>query len=116
MKVTLLALLTKSKKCDIPYLIPVNTLFDSVAQNKQLNFIVNVEKYITDLLHDLKNYEVISETINKILKQRGSRFGIPYGLCKIHKHLVDNLHFRPIMSAIKRPIYHIYIIVLFVGK
>ena len=46
-----------------------------------MNFIVNVEKHITDLLKDLKNSEVISETVYKSLKPRGSRFGILYGLC-----------------------------------
>ena len=92
-----------------------NILYDSskftqvsVARNKQLNFIVNVEKYITDLLKDLKNSEVISETAYKSLKPRGSRFEILYGLCKVHKQLDDNCpHFRPIMSAIKTPIYNL---------
>ena len=38
-----------------------NQLF--VAEDKQLNFIVNVEKHIADLLKDLKNSEVISEIV-----------------------------------------------------
>ena len=92
-----------------------NILYDSskftqvsVAENKQLNFIVNVEKYITDLLKDLKNSEVISETAYKSLKPRGCRFEILYGLCKVHKQLVDNCpHFRPIMSAIKTLTYNL---------
>ena len=89
----------------------------SVDEDKQLNFIVNVEKHVTGLLKDLKNSEVISETVYKSLKNRGSRFGIPYCLSKVHKQLVDNCPpFRPIMSAIKTPIYHIYIIALFVSK
>ena len=37
----------------------------SATKDKQLNFIVNVEKHITDLLKDLKISEVISETIYK---------------------------------------------------
>ena len=38
------------------------------------------------------------------MKPRGSRFGILYDLCKVHKQLVDNCPpFRPIMSAIKTP-------------
>ena len=42
------------------------------------------------------------------MKQRGSRFGILYGLCKVHKQLVDNCPlFRSIMSAIKTPTYSI---------
>ena len=36
------------------------------------------------------------------MKPRGSRFGIFYGLCKVHKQLADNCPpFRTIMSAIK---------------
>ena len=74
----------------------------SVAENKQLNFIVNIEKHITDLLKDLKNSEVITETVYKSLKPRSSRFGILYGLCKVHNQLFDNCSpFRPITSAIK---------------
>ena len=80
----------------------------SVAGNKQLNFIVNVEKHITDLLRDLKNSEVVSETVHKSLKPRGFRFGILYGNCKVHKQLVDNCPpFGPIMSAIKTPSYNL---------
>ena len=73
-----------------------------------MNFIVIVEKHITDLLRDLKNSEVIFETVYKSLKPRGSRFGILYGLCKVHKQLVDNCPpFRPIMSAIRTPTYNL---------
>ena len=80
----------------------------SATKDKQLNFIVNIEKHITDLLKDLKISEVISENICKSLKQRGSKFGILYGLCKVHKQLVDNCPpFRPIMSAIKTPTYNL---------
>ena len=36
------------------------------------------------------------------------RFGILYGLCKVHKQLVDNCpSFRPITSTIKTPTYNI---------
>ena len=52
----------------------------SVAEDKQLNFINNVEKRMADFLEDLKNSEVIFETVYKSLKPRGSRFGILYGL------------------------------------
>ena len=76
----------------------------SVAENKQLNFIVNVEKHITDLPKDLKNSKVISETVCKSFKPRGSRFGIFYGLCKVHKQFVGNYPpFRSIMLVIKTP-------------
>ena len=45
----------------------------SVAEDKQLNFIVNFEKHITDLLRDLKNSKVIFETVYKSFKPRDSR-------------------------------------------
>ena len=65
-----------------------------------------LKNIITDLLKDLKNSEVSFENVYKSLKQRGSRFGILYGLCKVHKKLAHNCpHFRPIMSAIKTPTY-----------
>ena len=70
----------------------------SATEDKQLNFLVNVEKHITDLLKDLKNSDIISEIVYKSLKPRGSRFGILYSLCKVHKHLIDNCPpFSPIM-------------------
>ena len=73
-----------------------------------MNLIVNVEKHVTDLLKGLKISEVISETVYKSLKPRASRFGILYGLCKVHEQLVDNCPpFRPNMSAIKTPTYNI---------
>ena len=73
-----------------------------VTEDKQLNFIVNVEKHITDLLKNFKTSEVISEIVYKNLKPRGSKFGILYALCKVHKQLVDNCPpFKPIMSAVK---------------
>ena len=51
---------------------------------------VNIEKQITDLLKQLNDSQVISDTEYKKLKPRGSRFGALYGLCKIHKSLIDN--------------------------
>ena len=79
-----------------------------VADEKHLNFLVNIEKQITDLLKQLNGSQVISDTEYKKLKPRGSRFGISYSLCKIHKSLIDNCPpFRPILSAIKTPSYNI---------
>ena len=73
-----------------------------------MNFLVNIEKQITDLLKQLNDSQVISDTEYKKLKPRGSRFGILYGLCKIHKSLINNCPpFGPILSAIKPPSYSI---------
>ena len=69
---------------------------------------VNIEKQITDLLKQLNDSQVISDTEYKKLKPGGSRFGILYSLCKIHKRLIDNCPpFGPILSAIKTPSYNI---------
>ena len=80
----------------------------SISEDKQLNFIFDVEKYITELLKDLKISEVISETVNKSLKPRGSKFGILYGLCKVQKQLVDDCPpARPNMSTTKTSTYNL---------
>ena len=42
------------------------------------------------------------------MKPRGSKFGIIYGLCKVHKQLVDNCPpVRPNMSTIKTSTYNL---------
>ena len=79
-----------------------------VRKDKQLNFIVTDEKHITDVLKDFKESKVISETVYKKLKRRGSRFDIFYGLCKVSKQLVDNCPtFGPVMSAVETPTYNL---------
>ena len=75
---------------------------------KHLKFFVNIEKQITDFLKQLNNFQAISDTKYKKLKSRGSRSGKLYGLCKIHKSLIDKCRpFWPILSAIKTPSYNI---------
>ena len=49
-----------------------------VGNEKQLNFLDNLEKQVTDLLKQLKYSCIISDTVYKNLKARGSRFGILY--------------------------------------
>lgn len=87
MKITLLPLLIKtviSKKKKLKILSDSIKFSQVSVTDNKLNFIVNVEEHIIDLL------EVISENIYKNLKLRGSRFGIFYGLCKVHKQSVKN--------------------------
>ena len=80
----------------------------SVVVDKNLNFIIGIEKKLTDLLKELKAWEAISETDYIKLKPRGSRFGFLYGLCKTHKKVLDKrLPFIPILSAIKTPSYNL---------
>ena len=46
--------------------------------------------------------------INNIIKGAGSRPGVLYGLCKVHKAIVDVCSpFRPILSAIGTGTYKI---------
>ena len=69
-----------------------------ITKEKHLNFLINIEKQITDLLKQLNHSQVISDTEYKKLKHRGSRFGILYGLCKVRKSLIDNCPpFQPIL-------------------
>ena len=49
-----------------------------VGNEKQVNFLDNLEKQVTDLLKQLKYSCIISDTVYKNLKARGSRFGILY--------------------------------------
>ena len=55
-----------------------------IANEKHLNFLVNMEKQITDLLKQLNESQVILDTEYKKLKPTGSRFGILYCFCEIH--------------------------------
>ena len=78
----------------------------SVVDVKHLNFIIGIEKKLTNLLKELKASETISDIDYKKLKLRGSSFGVLYGLCKTHKKVLDKcLPFRTILSAIKSPYY-----------
>ena len=83
-------------------------IYKIIINEKYLNFLVNIEKQITDLLKQLNNSQVISDTKYKTLKPTGSRFDILHDLCKIHKSLINNCPpFQPIMSTIKTPSYNI---------
>ena len=47
-----------------------------------------------------------NEETRRSLKPVGTRPGIMYGLCKVHKDIIDNCPpFRPILSAINIPTY-----------
>ena len=75
-----------------------------VAPNKDLNYIINSEKRITDLLKKLKNKNVISEETYNKLRPVGSKLGTLYGSAKVHEPLMNGLPpFRPILLAIWYP-------------
>ena len=68
------------------------------------------EEEIVDFLKELKECEVISDTVYWQLKPSGSQPGVLYGLCKVHKGVgADGSPppFRPILSAINTPSYKI---------
>ena len=88
------------------YLISVETpLKDSskfkniaVAPNKDLNYIINSEKRVIDLLKKYKNENAISEETNNKLRPVGSKLGTLYGSAKVHKPLINGLPpFRSIL-------------------
>ena len=75
---------------------------------KNINFIIGIEKKLTNLLKELKASETISENDYKKLKPRGSSFGVLYGLCKTHEKVLDKCPpFKPILSAIRTPSYNL---------
>ena len=77
-----------------------------IAPNKDLNYIINSEKGVTDLLKKLKNKNVISEETYNKLRPVGSKPGTLYGSAKVHEPLINGLPpIRPILSAIGTPTY-----------
>ena len=57
----------------------------SIVNEKHLNFIIGIEKELTNLLKELNVSETISEIDYKKRKPKGSSFGVLYGQCKTHK-------------------------------
>ena len=73
-----------------------------------LNFAVNQEKSVDNIFKKLVATNSISEETRKSLKPVGTRPGIMYGLCKVHKDIIDNFPpFRPIFSTINTPTYKV---------
>ena len=71
-----------------------------------LNFVINQEKRVDNILKKLVASNSISEKTRRSLKPVGTRPGIMYGLCKVHKDIIDNCPpFRPILSTINTPTY-----------
>ena len=71
-----------------------------------LNFAVNYEEHISKQLRSISKNDSLTEQQYKKIKAVGSNPGILYGLCKVHKALVDVCPpFRPILSTIETPTY-----------
>ena len=78
------------------------TKFEKVKIKKGiLNFSINHERWINDYLKSLEKSSSLPTDQYKQIKAIGSRPGILYGLCKVHKAIIDVCPpFRPILSAI----------------
>ena len=55
-----------------------------------LDFAVNQEKRADNILKKLVASNSISEETRRSLELVGTRPGIMYGLCKVHKDIIDN--------------------------
>ena len=73
-----------------------------------LNFVVNQEKRIDTIFKKLVDSNSMSKEMCKFVKPVGTRPGIMYGNCKVHKQQVDGCPpLRPILSALKTPTYNL---------
>ena len=65
-----------------------------------LNFTVNHDKRINEYLKSLKSLGALSVDQHKKIKAVGSRRGVLYGLCKVHKNILSN-NFTKTMSSLR---------------
>ena len=83
------------------------TKFEKVKIKKGiLNFSINHERHKSNYLKSLEKSGSLTTNQYKKTKAIGSRPGNLYGLCKVHKAIIDVcLPFRPILSVIGTPSY-----------
>ena len=81
--------------------------FEKVSLKKGiLTFTVNQEEHINKQLRSISKNGSLTEQQYKKIKAVGSNPGILYGLCKVHKTVIDVCPpFRLILSAIGTPTY-----------
>ena len=73
-----------------------------------LNFVVNQEKRKDTIFKNLVDSNSMSKEMHKFIKQVGTRPGIMYGNCKVHKQQVDGYPpFQPILSALQTSTYNL---------
>ena len=101
------------------YITKMNSILDDDTKfrkvtfkkkNKELNYLLDKQEEIVTLLKELKDSNVITDSIFDNLKPCGSYPGVLYGLCKVHKGVKpgdESPPFRPILSAINTPSYKI---------
>ena len=84
--------------------------FQKVTLKKDvfLNFVVNQEKRIDTIFTNLVDSNSMSKEMRKFVKLVGTRPGIMYGNCKLHKQQVDGCPpFRSILSALQTSTYNV---------
>ena len=80
----------------------------SIDLSKELNFILNCEQKVSDILKEIKNKNQTNEDLYKKLHPVGSQPEVLYCLAKVHKKVIDGcLAFQSILSVIGTPIYKI---------
>ena len=73
-----------------------------------LNFVVNQEKHIGTIFKNLVDSNSMPKEMRKFIKPAGTRPGIMYGNCKVHKQQVDGcLLFRPILLTLQTLAYNL---------
>ena len=81
-------------------LLRVQRKFEKVTLKTDafLNFVVNQENRTDTIFKNLIDSNIISKEMRKLVKPVGTRPGIMYGNCKVHKQQVDGCPpFRPIL-------------------
>ena len=78
----------------------------NLKNNGILNFAINQEKRVNNILKKIVASNSIFEETRRSFKPVGTRPGIMYGLCKVHKDISDTCPpFRHILSTINTPTY-----------
>ena len=62
----------------------------SLKDDTFLNFAINQEKHVDKVLKKLVESKYMTEKTRKLLKPVGTRPGVVYGSCKVHKASVGN--------------------------
>ena len=72
-----------------------------IPPDKHLNFVINSQEKIKDILKSLHDKESLTDMLYKKMSPVGCRLGILYGQAKVRKPVINNcLSFRPILDAI----------------
>ena len=78
--------------------------------NKEIRHILDMQNAIKSCLDDLLQQNYVTEEDYKLMNPVGSRPGVLYGLCKVHKDQTNGAElppFRPILSAIGTCAYNL---------